>query len=82
MSIKKVLDNGNLIKYKIKFIDSFRFMSGSLSVLVDKLSEELHNNKFTNCISCHDYIYQSKMIIRYLVVLSKKRIIRRTLIKI
>ena len=63
MSIKKVLDNGNSIKYKIKFIDSFRFMTGSLSILVDKLSEGLHNNKFTNCISCPEYIYQPKMII-------------------
>ena len=32
--IKKELDNDNLIKYKIKFIDSFRFMSNSLSILL------------------------------------------------
>ena len=41
VSIKKELDNGKSITYKIKFIDSFRFISGSLSNLVDNLSEEL-----------------------------------------
>ena len=33
------------IAYKIKFIDSFRFMSTSLSKLVDNLSEGLHNHR-------------------------------------
>ena len=38
------------------FIDSDRFMSSSLSKLVDNLSEGLHNNKCLNCESCLDYI--------------------------
>ena len=38
-SIKKELKNGKVITYKIKFIDSFIFMSSSLSSLVDNLSE-------------------------------------------
>ena len=54
--IKKELDNGKTIMYKIKFIDSLRFMSSSLSSLVDNLSEVLHNYKCTNCKSCLDYI--------------------------
>ena len=37
--IKKECDNGKIISYKLKFIDSFRFMSTSLSSLVDNLSE-------------------------------------------
>ena len=37
--IKKELDNGKTITYKLKFIDSFRFMSTSLSNLVDNLCE-------------------------------------------
>ena len=32
--IKKELDNGKTITYKLKFIDSFRFMSTSLSNLL------------------------------------------------
>ena len=35
--IKKGLDNVKLITCKIKFIDSFRFISNSLSRLVDNL---------------------------------------------
>ena len=54
--IEKELDNGKSNTYKIKFIDSFRFMSSSLSSLVDNLSEGLHNDNCTDCKSCIDYM--------------------------
>ena len=54
--IKKELDNGKTIKHKIKFVDSFRFISSSLSNLVDNLAEGLHNYKCTDCKSCPEYI--------------------------
>ena len=37
--IKKELDNGKTVTYKLKFIDSFRFMSSSLSSLVNNVYE-------------------------------------------
>ena len=49
-------DKATKISYKIKFIDSFRFMSSSLSNLVDNLFEELHNDRCIDCKSCLDYI--------------------------
>ena len=36
--IKKELNNGKTVTYKVKFIDGFRFMSNSLSKLVDNTS--------------------------------------------
>ena len=57
MPIKKKVDNKDLeITYKIKFIDSYRFMSSSLSKLVDNLSEGIHNNECSDCESNLDYI--------------------------
>ena len=35
--------------YKIKFIDSMRFMVTSLSKLVDSLTEEIHKMKCKDC---------------------------------
>ena len=54
--IKKGLDNGKSITYRTKFIDNFRFMSSSLSNLVDNLSEGLNSDKCTDCKSCLDYM--------------------------
>ena len=44
------------ISYKRKFIDSYRFMSTSLSKLVDNLSEGLHNDKCKDCVCYLDYM--------------------------
>ena len=58
--ITKKDKNGNdkitKILYKIKFIDSYRFMSTSLSNLVSNLSEGLHNYRCIDCKSCLDYM--------------------------
>ena len=37
--VEKKLDKGKTISYKLKFIDSFRFMSSKLSGLFDNLYE-------------------------------------------
>ena len=55
--LKKKIENKNIeITYKIKFINSYRFMLMPLSKLTDNLSEGLHNNKCLDCKSCLDYI--------------------------
>ena len=41
--IKKEGDNGKKIAYKLRFINSFRFMSTSLSELVDNMSGIFNN---------------------------------------
>ena len=58
--ITKTDKNGNdkitKISSKIKFIDSYRFMSTSLSNLITNLSEGLHNYMCIDCKSCLDYM--------------------------
>ena len=44
------------ISYKIKFIDSYKFLSTSLSNLVNNLSDGVHNDKCTDCKSYLDYM--------------------------
>ena len=59
--IKKESNEDRTIIYRIKFIDSFRFMSTSLSSLVDNLSDRIHDNrKYTKCNSSLEYISISK----------------------
>ena len=47
--LKKINKNGKLITYKLKFIDSYRFMQTSLSNLTDNLSE-IDNKDCKNCM--------------------------------
>ena len=48
--IKKELNNGRIVTYKLKFIDSIRFMKNSLSELVDNTSEILKSEECKSCI--------------------------------
>ena len=50
----------------MKFIDSYRFMSTSLSKLVGNLSEGVHNNRCVDCKSFLDYMKNKdeKLILR------------------
>ena len=48
--IKKEGDNGKKIAYKLSFIDSFRFMSTSLSELVDNMSGIFNSIECKSCI--------------------------------
>ena len=55
--IKKRIENKDMeITYKIKFIDSFRFMATSLSKLVDNLTEGIHIDNWINCKSDISYM--------------------------
>ena len=48
--IKKEGDNGKKTAYKLRFIDSFRFMSTSLSELVDNMSGIFNTIECKSCI--------------------------------
>ena len=54
--IGKELENDKTNTYKLKFIDSLRFMSSSLSSLPNNLPERLHNNRCKDCKSSLEYI--------------------------
>ena len=55
--IKKKIENKDMeITYKIKFIDKFRFMTMSLSKLVDNLTEDIHGDKCVDCKSDPSYM--------------------------
>ena len=65
--IKKRIENKDIeINYKIKFIDSFRFVATSLSKLVDNLTEGIHNDKCIKCKSnlCYMKVMDKKLIFR------------------
>ena len=49
MPLKNENDNARIITYKLKFIDSYRFMSDSLSNLVDNLSG-IYDKKCKKCM--------------------------------
>ena len=48
--IKKECDNGKTITHKLKFIDSFGFMSTSLSEIVDNISGIFNSIECKSCI--------------------------------
>ena len=65
-----------ILHIDLKFIDSFRLMSTSLSSLDDNLSEKPHSDKCKDCKSELDYLSIKN---NQLVFLSVKRMIRKTI---
>ena len=56
VTIEKELENGDTVTYKVKFINSLRFMASSLLSLADTLADELHKIKCKYGKSCFDYM--------------------------
>ena len=61
------------VTYKIKFVDSFRFMSTSLSKLVDNLIEGVHNDKCDDCQSNLCFVNGTNEILTFECVDCKKK---------
>ena len=82
--IKKIDKDGNervvTISYKIKFIDSARFMTTSLSNLVDNLSDGIHKIKCKDCDCFLEYESVQDNLIKYKFYLAVK-IIQTSLMK-
>ena len=62
MPIKNENDNGKTITYKIKFVDSYRFMQSKLSDLVDNLSE-INNEDCKTCMERKNMISKCEFIV-------------------
>ena len=68
---------------KQSLLIALHLCSSSLSSFVDNLSEGLYNYKCDDCHSYLNYIKKLKVIINYFLnVLTVKRMIKKTLIKI
>ena len=65
--VMKVLPCKSVItlSYKIKFIDSARFMTSSLSNLIDNLAEGFHKIKFKDCDCFLEYESVNDNLIKY-----------------
>ena len=73
---------GKIIPYKLGFIYSFRYMSTSLSSLVDNLSAGLHSDKCIDCKSCLEYMSTNDNQWNFRCFECKKKIIQKISIKI
>ena len=60
------------IPYRLKFIDSYRFMMALLSDLVDNLSNGLHSKKCTDCGLDLDYMIAKDDILNFRCFKCKK----------
>ena len=64
--IKKECDDGKTTAYKLRFIDSFRFMSTSLSELSDNLSGKFNS---IECKSCNIYQFCNGDLNKFILLL-------------
>ena len=80
--LKKKTENKNIeINYKIKFIDSYRFMATSLSKLVDNLTEDIHGDKCIDCKSDLSYMKVMDEVLIFRCFNCKKKTIEKKLKK-
>ena len=84
--MEKKLQKYVSISFKLKFINSGRFMVSSLSNLVDNLAEGIHTIKCTNCKTCClEYTHLKDGLIEfkclYCYKISKKNLCKLTNIK-
>ena len=69
------------ISYKVKFIDSARFMASSSSNLVDNLAEGIHKIKYKDCDCFLEYENVSRTIWQNINIYFAINIIQTSLMK-
>ena len=53
---KKENESGMIVTYKLKFINSLKFIGSPLSSLADNFAEGLHKSKCKDCRCCVEYV--------------------------
>ena len=74
-------ENGKTVKYKMRFIDSVRFMASSFLTLTDNLAERLHKGKCKDLSQTLNTL-QPKMVYSHSNVWSATKHTRKSLMKI
>ena len=71
VKMEEELENDKTVTYEIKLINTLRFTEGSLSFLANNLADGLHKNKCEECKSCLEYIKDTYLSVKVVIITIK-----------